>query len=246
MYTDRRDNMAKEWTVARTPEDLQRRYKFKDIEIAQEQIEEFLKTFIIDDHLSSSSTNPVQNRVVTTALANKVTKETGKGLSTNDFTTDEKDILDQITQARIDAWNQNTFSVDLVYPVGMVIMLSRAFDPNEMYPGTTWTQIKDVFPVAAGDTYAIGSTGGSRTHSHTLTGAYACIGVDWYSGDNTNKIIQKKYTSGFTGDLYSRGDIGAYDTGSLAASFASALGGSTDTAYNEPPYKAFYMWERIS
>lgn len=44
----------------------------------------------IDDELSSSSINPVENRVITNALADKVDKVSGKGLSTEDFTTAEK------------------------------------------------------------------------------------------------------------------------------------------------------------
>ena len=77
---------------------------------------------VVDDELSSTSTNPVQNKVVNTALdqliwgkadqgsaytkneANnllnlKVTKEVGKGLSTNDFTTELKDKLTAIEAA---------------------------------------------------------------------------------------------------------------------------------------------------
>lgn len=44
----------------------------------------------VDSALSSSSTNPVQNKVVNTALGNKVDKVSGKGLSTNDYTTAEQ------------------------------------------------------------------------------------------------------------------------------------------------------------
>lgn len=44
----------------------------------------------VDSALSSTSTNPVQNKVVNTALGNKVDKVTGKGLSTEDYTTTEK------------------------------------------------------------------------------------------------------------------------------------------------------------
>lgn len=47
----------------------------------------------VDSSLSSSSTNPVQNKVVNSALSNKVDKVSGKGLSTNDFTTAEKNKL---------------------------------------------------------------------------------------------------------------------------------------------------------
>lgn len=45
---------------------------------------------VVDTAMSSTSTNPVQNKAVNSALSNKVDKITGKGLSTNDYTTDEK------------------------------------------------------------------------------------------------------------------------------------------------------------
>lgn len=44
----------------------------------------------IDASLSTTSENPVQNKVITNALNSKVNTETGKGLSTNDYTTAEK------------------------------------------------------------------------------------------------------------------------------------------------------------
>lgn len=47
----------------------------------------------VDTALSSTSTNPVQNKVVNTALGGKVDKVDGKGLSTNDYTTAEKNKL---------------------------------------------------------------------------------------------------------------------------------------------------------
>ena len=50
----------------------------------------------VDSALSSSSTNPVQNKVVNSALGNKVDVVSGKGLSTNDFTTAYKNKLDGI------------------------------------------------------------------------------------------------------------------------------------------------------
>lgn len=47
-------------------------------------------TIVIDSSLSTTSENPVQNKVITTALNDKVNTETGKGLSTNDYTNAEK------------------------------------------------------------------------------------------------------------------------------------------------------------
>lgn len=53
-------------------------------------------TITIDDSLSNTSTNPVQNKVITLALDTKVNKETGKVLSTNDFTNADKTKLDSL------------------------------------------------------------------------------------------------------------------------------------------------------
>lgn len=50
----------------------------------------------VDTALSSTSTNPVQNKVVNTALSKKVDKVTGKGLSTNDYTTADKNKLESL------------------------------------------------------------------------------------------------------------------------------------------------------
>lgn len=80
----------------RTATDLERRYKFNQIEMTKEEIDELKKSIITDDHLSATSTNPVQNRVVTNALNNKVNKETNKGLSTNDFTDELLDKLNRL------------------------------------------------------------------------------------------------------------------------------------------------------
>ena len=50
----------------------------------------------VDSALSSTSTNPVQNKVINTALAGKVSTESGKGLSSNDYTATEKNKLSGI------------------------------------------------------------------------------------------------------------------------------------------------------
>lgn len=47
----------------------------------------------VDDALSTTSENPVQNKVVKAALDSKVNAVNGKGLSTNDYTTSEKNKL---------------------------------------------------------------------------------------------------------------------------------------------------------
>lgn len=48
---------------------------------------------VVDSNMSSTSTNPVQNKVVQSAIDGKVDKVSGRGLSTNDYTTIEKNKL---------------------------------------------------------------------------------------------------------------------------------------------------------
>ena len=47
----------------------------------------------VDPQLSPTSENPVQNKVVKSALDNKVDKVAGKGLSTNDYTNTDKEVV---------------------------------------------------------------------------------------------------------------------------------------------------------
>lgn len=54
------------------------------------------KLVSVDSALSDSSLNPVQNKVIKTALDGKVNTEQGKGLSQNDFTNALKGKLDNI------------------------------------------------------------------------------------------------------------------------------------------------------
>ena len=55
----------------------------------------------VDSALSSTSTNPVQNKVVNAALGNKVDKVSGKGLSSNDYTDAEKEQLANLVAGTI-------------------------------------------------------------------------------------------------------------------------------------------------
>lgn len=83
--------------LPRTPLDVERRYKLQKIEPLSEDVEKLKDETEVDSFLSASSINPVENKVITEALANKVNVATGKGLSTNDFTDAYKRQLDNLT-----------------------------------------------------------------------------------------------------------------------------------------------------
>lgn len=61
-----------------------------------EGIEANANKTIVDSAMSTSSTNPVQNKIIKTALDTKVDKVNGKQLSTEDFTTTLKNKLEAI------------------------------------------------------------------------------------------------------------------------------------------------------
>lgn len=69
------------------------------------------KAIIVDDHLSLSSTNSVQNKVITSVLNDKVDKIEGKQLSTNDFSDEEKVKLASLEKITIDnAIDESSFN----------------------------------------------------------------------------------------------------------------------------------------
>lgn len=55
----------------------------------------------------------------------------------------------------------------ITYPVGSLYWSSSSTSPASLFGGT-WTQVKDKFCLAAGNSYAVGSTGGETTHLLTL------------------------------------------------------------------------------
>lgn len=60
--------------------------------------------------------------------------------------------------------------IETIYPVGSIYMSVNNANPGTLFPGTTWAQISDTFLMAAGSTYAAGSTGGAAQKSFTPSG----------------------------------------------------------------------------
>ena len=66
----------------------------------------------------------------------------------------------------IPLWNGESL-LNLVYPVGSIYWSSNDTDPGTLFGGT-WQQIKDMFVLAAGDSYSVNNTGGEKTHTLTI------------------------------------------------------------------------------
>lgn len=120
------------------------------------------------------------------------------------------------------------------HPVGSYYYSDSATDPGTLFGGT-WTRIKDVFLLAAGDTYALGATGGEATHNLSIA----------EMPSHNHGLVDKRYayydaagTEGLTGTNKTIG------MGLIAANSTAQGGGAAHN--NMPPYKAVYVWKRTA
>ena len=130
-----------------------------------------------------------------------------------------------------------------LYPVGSIYMSVNATNPAELFGGT-WEQIKDRFLLAAGDTYAAGSTGGEATHTLTVnempSHSHAVAPLGAKGGTNGNLVINDKY-----------GAMSGADTLNLSGGNAfyarnTSIVGEGQAHNNMPPYLTVYMWKRTA
>lgn len=126
----------------------------------------------VDDTLSTVSTNPVQNKVITNALGNKVTVEAGKGLSTNDYTTADKDKLSGIESGA--EVNQNAFGNVMVG--GTTIAADSETDTLTIVAGDNIT----LTPDATNDTLTIAAVGSGSPSDYVIEQGTGY--VKWASG----------------------------------------------------------------
>ena len=149
--------------------------KFLDIEGLSTFLNQIKNKFVskenIDSSLSSSSTNPVQNKVINTALNNKVDKVSGKQLSTNDYTTTEKNKLAGIASGA--EANQNAYANIKVGAT--TIAADSKTDTLEIAAGSNIT----ITPDAASDKITITAT------NSTYGAAGSSLGLVKSGGDVT-------------------------------------------------------------
>lgn len=113
------------------------------------------------------------------------------------------------------------------YPIGSIYQSTSATSPSSLFGGT-WEQIKDVFLLAAGDTYKAGSTGGSADavvveHKHTFATLVA-------------SELGSAYSSPTTANNYSE----------IRQSADTNTTGVSGVGKNMPPYLTVYMWRRVA
>lgn len=198
----------------------------------------------VDTALSSSSINPVQNKVINSALGKKLNKSGGtltgaittKGIkltSGTDFGSSLPSSM-QSNQLFFQTLGSN-YILDNVYPVGSIYMSVNSTNPKNLFGGT-WEQIQGKFLFGMDSSYPAGSTGGEITHKLTIDempehghtiyypnagGPYGNANISYPEGSDTNMTW-------------------------CAEMCKTAATGGGAAHNNMPPYLSVYIWKRTA
>lgn len=194
----------------------------------------------VDTALSTTSTNPVQNKVVKTALDGKASSShthdeyLSHPIQLQENTDYGTTLPSNPTNGRLFFQETSVTSlIDLVYPVGAVYISMNQTSPQTLFGGT-WKQIQGRFLIGAGTAYPAGSTGGEATHTLTAseipdhTHTFKYTGQSVTTGVNSIRLYQA-----------ASNQYNAYSGGQ-----SSNCGGRAHN--NLPPYMAVYMWTRTA
>ena len=149
------------------------------------------------------------------------------------------------------------------YAVGDIFVTTRSGNPATLLGYGTWSQIKDRFLLAAGDTYTAGDTGGSATmaHTHTTAGHQLTVSEMPSHGGHVYNEARGGNWKGFlsSSNATSYGSRGrgwnvtagnelhpAGDNLGGGGSHSHGDTGAASNADNMPPYMAVYMWLRTA
>lgn len=139
---------------------------------------------------------------------------------------------------------ENTI-VDLIYPVGAIYLSVNNLNPASLFGGT-WEQIQDRFLLAAGSTYAAGTTGGEASHqllATELPDHYHLLGTQKDTGTYTLPQWGLRFDSTAFKVISSVEDIPT----NASCGFTGGINKLMDNAHNNmPPYLTVYMWQRTA
>ena len=164
--------------------------------------------------------------------------------------------------------------IDTIYPVGSYFWSSEDKDPST-FLGGTWEQVKDKFVLAAGDTYAAGSTGGEAahtliasempSHSHVYSNATGVKGhqltvnempshthgIHWVGatppqGGGSDSNFGVTQVAVGNQQSGATGGNGSHNHGISKANANTTNTGSGASHNNMPPYITAYCWHRTA
>ena len=193
----------------------------------------------VDNALDASSENPVQNKVIKSALDEKQSNVfVGTTAAWNALSATDK------AKYNLVSLTDDTHAVErMTSYVGMIIestVLDTMAKVIEIYGGTTWIQHSGYVLRGATSGVAANSavkTSGNDTHTHTLNSGYAKVlatgshHYEEYRGQNWTATLHQSFASD-------------QSVGSWTINYATNLGGTTDAGSTLPSYKSVYIWER--
>lgn len=213
---------------------------------------------IVDEVLSASSTNPVQNKVINAELGKKLSLSGGtmtgalttKGIKLTSGTDYGATLPSSPANNQLFFQTAETnFVLDNVYPIGSIYMNVNSTNPGTLFGGT-WEQIQGRFLLGMSSSYPAGSQGGEA--SHTLTTAempshgHNPANQSGYYGFITNS--NKAFEVGDMGVQSGSGRYYPYAPVAFDISRNSLTGttGGGNSHNNMPPYLSIYIWKRTA
>lgn len=137
---------------------------------------------------------------------------------------------------------------DILYPIGRIVEFNTDFDPNEEWERGTWVLLGIGQFTVGQDTEnpafdTLNESGGGLSHAHTLSdNGYAKI--DPRGGGDNDLLGRQINVASYATNV----DVGSVTPVSSAQTTDQgiALGGSTDSADNLPPYIVTARWVRTA
>lgn len=213
---------------------------------------------IVDSALSSTSTNPVQNKVVNSELGKKLSLSGGtmtgalttKGIKLTSGTDYGATLPSNPATNQLFFQTVGTnFVLDNVYPIGSIYMNVNSTNPGTLFGGT-WEQIQGKFLLGMSSSYPAGSQGGEASHTLTTdempSHGHNPANEAGYFGFITNS--QKAFSIGDMGSQSGSGRYYPYASAAFDISRNTLTGttGGGKSHNNMPPYLSIYIWKRTA
>lgn len=139
--------------------------------------------------------------------------------------------------------------IDLIYPVGSIYMSVNNVSPQAFFGGT-WEQIQNRFLLAAGSSYAAGSTGGEATHTLTVDEMPAHKGHMYDNFNDSGWVDRGGDTNSYYLNSTGAAGYGEYENRPYKVVSGNELvmqgftRGGGEAHNNMPPYLSVFMWKR--
>lgn len=213
---------------------------------------------VVDTELSSTSTNPVQNKVVNSELGKKLSLSGGtmtgalttKGIKLTSGTDYGATLPSNPATNQLFFQTAGTnFVLDNVYPIGSIYMNVNSTNPGTLFGGT-WEQIQGRFLLGMSSSYPAGSQGGEASHTLTTeempSHGHNPANEAGYYGFITNS--KKAFSIGDMGSQSGSGRYYPFATAAFDISRNTLTGttGGGKSHNNMPPYLSIYIWKRTA